>query len=176
MKEKISSNDGNTKEKPSWEDNSETLGSDKSYGFIMGIIKLVVVFGVINAILWGAQELYWHKDTKKINEIEVYLENEKQTIGTLEAKINLTEAEIGRKESQLNSYKSLGYIDEYNTGVDDFNYLLSIYKQDLDTYNSKLTSYNAKVDEVNALIKKSGSRWYIIPIPIPHGENLKGKL
>lgn len=137
------------------------------------IIGLVVVFGIINLVLWGAQELYYRGDTKKVNEIEVYLEGERLSIDALEAKINSEEAEIEQRENKLNRLKSLGYIDEYNAGVDNFNYLLSAYKRDLDNYNAKLTTYNTKVDEANTLIGKSGSRWYLIPIPFGGGTKSK---
>lgn len=137
------------------------------------IIGLVVVFGVINLALWGAQELYHREDTKKINEIESYLEDERRSIDALEAKINSEEAQLEGHESELNRLKSLGYIDEYNDGVDNFNSLLSAYKRDLDSYNAKLTVYNTKVDEANALIEKSGSRWYLIPIPFGGGTKSK---
>lgn len=137
------------------------------------IVGLVVVFGVINLALWGAQELYHREDTKKINEIELYLADEKRSIDELETKINSEETEIEQRENELHRLKSLGYIDEYNAGVDNFNYLLSAYKHDLDNYNAKLTAYNTKVDEANTLIGKSGSRWYLIPIPFGGGTKSK---
>lgn len=180
MEEKNNKNNTNIEKRLNWEEDSLQLDKGQKEGsnyieLIKKFVGLAIIFGVINLVLWGAQELYYRNDTKKINEIEVYLENEKQTINALETKINFAEIEIGRKESQLNNYKSLGYTNKYNAGVDDFNYLLSTYKQDLDNYNSKLTSYNAKVDEVNTLIKKSGSRWYLIPMPLP-GKTIKSKL
>lgn len=139
------------------------------------LIRLVLIFGVINFVLWGAQELYHKEDTQRIKIIEAQLEADQRDIDSLEAKIALEEAEIERKQKQLDRYKYLGSIDEYNNGVNDFNYLLAVYKSDLNAYNNKLTSYNQKVDEVNTLIKKSGSRWYLIPIPLP-GKTTKSEL
>ena len=137
------------------------------------IIGFVVVFGIINLVLWGAQELYYHGDTQQVKEIEVWLDNERRSIDALEVKINSTEVEVDRRENELNRLKALGYINQYNTGVDSFNFLLSTYKRDVDSYNAKLTAYNAKVDEANALIKKSGTRWYLIPIPFGGGTKSK---
>lgn len=174
MEKEFQKNHNDKGEKLSWEETQEETQREPS-PIIKKILSIIIFFGAINLLLWGGQEIYYRNDTKKINEIEAYLKNEEQTINALRDKINLTEAEIGRKESQLNSFKSLGYIDEYNAGVGDFNSLLNTYKQDLDTYDSKLTSYNAKVDEANTLIKKSGSRWYLIPIPLP-SKNIKSKL
>jgi hypothetical protein len=78
-------------------------------------------------------------------------------------------------DNQLESYKALGYIDSYNSGVNHYNGLLEQYRRDLDNYDSKLTNYNNKVDEENVLIKKSGTRWYLIPIPLP-GKSVRSKL
>jgi len=137
------------------------------------IIGFVVVFGVINLVLWGAQELYYRGDTQQVKEVETWLNSERRAIDALEAKINTSEAEIDRRERELDRLKTLGYISQYNAGVDGFNFLLSAYKRDVDTYNAKLTAYNAKVDEANALIKKSGTRWYLIPIPFGGGTKSK---
>jgi len=138
-------------------------------------IKYILIFIVINAILWGGQELYHYNDTKKIKEIENFLTSEEISITTLESKITSEEANVKALDSQLERYKSLGYTDDYNNGVGDFNNLLETYKSDLDNYNLKLTNYNNKVDEVNVLIEKSSARWYLIPIPLP-GKSVKSKL
>ena len=137
------------------------------------ILGLVVVFGIINLVLWGVQEFYHREDTNKIKEIETYLENEKLSISSLETKIIQYEQELEYRESELKGLESLGFIDKYNDEVDNFNYWLSTYKSDLDSYNAKLTEYNTKVDDVNTLIEKSGSRWYLIPIPFGGGTKSK---
>ena len=134
---------------------------------------LIGSFIIINFALWGAQELYYGEDTKKINEIEASLSAEKLSIDILEAKINLEEKDIEQRENELKNLKSLGYANEYNTKVGDFNYLLSAYKRDLDNYDTKLTSYNTKVNEANTLIGKSGTRWYLIPVPLGGGGKSK---
>ena len=139
------------------------------------IIKYILIFIVLNALLWGGQELYYYKDTKKINEIESFLTSEKASIIALENEISSEEADIKSLNNQLERYKSLGYIDDYNNGVGNFNNLLKTYKSDLTNYNLKLKNYNAKIDEVNILIKSSGTRWYLIPIPLP-GKSVKSKL
>lgn len=137
------------------------------------IIGFVVIFGVINLVLWGAQELYHREDTQQIKQIEAGLEGERRSIDALEAKINSAEAELDRRESELNHLKTIGYTSQYNAGVDSFNFFLSAYKRDVDNYNAKLTAYNAKIDEANTLIKKSGTRWYLIPIPFGGGTKSK---
>ncbi len=139
------------------------------------IIRYILIFVVINVLLWGGQEIYHYSDTQKIKEIDSFLQTEKSLIINLEAKISSEESEIENLKSELELYKTLGYIDSYNSEVDNFNNLLEQYKSDLYDYNLKLTNYNNKVDEENILIKKSSSRWYLIPIPLP-GKSAKPKL
>jgi hypothetical protein len=134
---------------------------------IKQFIVLLLIYVAINGILWVGQELYYYANTKKINEIETVLKNEKQAINTIESNLLSSEAKLNQKESQLNIYKSLGDIEKYNNGVDEYNNLLQNYQSVLENYKIKLTSYNLKIDEVNALIKNSGTRWYLIPIPLP---------
>jgi hypothetical protein len=142
---------------------------------LKSIIGIIVIFGFINLLLWGGQELYWRKDMQEIRKIENYLASEKTEITLLESKINNQSISIDFKQKGLNSLKNNGLINEYNAGVDDYNILLQKYKSNVDIYNGKLTEYNNQVDCVNELIKKSGSRWYLIPIPIP-GKSTKSKL
>jgi len=136
---------------------------------------LILVFGVINGVLWVGQELYYGADTKKINEIETFLKNEKLTVNTIETALSVEETQLDQKDNLLNSYKSFGNTEEYNNGVYEYNNLLQKYQLDLDNYKTKITAYNLKVDEVNALIKKSGTRWYLIPIPLP-GNHYNSKI
>ena len=133
------------------------------------ILSFAIIFIIINLVLWGAQELYHHEGTQQIKQIEAWLDNESRSIDALEAKIHSTEMELNRRENELNRLKIIGYTSQYNAGVDSFNFLLSTHKQDIDNYNAKLIAYNAKIDEANALIKKSGVRWYLIPIPFGAG-------
>lgn len=134
-------------------------------GWIISIVGLIIVYGLLNLVLGGAQDL-WHKgDTDKLQVIETYLKNSKLEIDALEQSLAESGTELESKETELNSYKENGDTDLYNAGVDDFNALLSSYKTDLQKYNSLITTYNQKIEEGNELIKKTGSRWYVVPIP-----------
>ena len=66
----------------------------------------------------------------------------------------------------MDQYDAAGRISEYNANVDRYNALLASYNFDFTLYESKIASYNKVVNEANVLIEKSGSRWYLIPIPI----------
>ena len=140
------------------------------FAFFMNVrnfILYVLVYGLINLILWGGQELYYYKDTQEIKKIESHLENEKEQITSLESEINNQSNLLETKQKNLVSLKNNGLIDQYNAGADDYNFLLQEYESNVDIYNNRLAEYNKQVDRVNELIEKSGSRWYLIPIPIP---------
>lgn len=139
------------------------------------IIGLILIFGVINLVLWGGQELYYRKDTQEINRIEKLLDQEKIEITKLQSRINSLSTEIDSKQAELDRYENTGMIDSYNTGVDSYNSLLDEYKSKVDVYNDKLIEYNRNIEQVNILIQKSSSRWYLIPIPLP-GKSTKTKL
>jgi hypothetical protein len=138
---------------------------DKIKGWIISMVGLVIVYGAINLVLYGAQEL-WHKgDTDKLNAVKEFIKEKKIEIDSLEQRLATTESDLDEKKSQLDSYKAFGNTYQYNLGVDDYNNLLSQYKLDLDRYNSAISVYNQKINEGNELSKKVGSRWYVIPVP-----------
>lgn len=131
------------------------------------IIGIVIIFIIINIIFWGAQEFYYRDESSQIKETQKFLESEERSIKALSLKIDEQKNELNQKEIKLNNYESLGYIDKYNNSVDNYNFSLSLYQSNINTYKSKINTYNTKVGEVNNLIEQSGSRWYLLPIPIP---------
>lgn len=139
------------------------------------IISVVLIYGILNLILWGGQELYYYEDTREINQIEKWLEEEKQKIFLLEQKIDSQSIEIEQEENKLTDLENRRLTTLYNSNVDSYNYLLEGYENDFDIYDEKIAKYNNKVNRFNELIKKSGSRWYLIPIPLPT-KSIKSKL
>lgn len=142
---------------------------------LKGLIGLVVVFAIINGILWGGQELYYYKDTQEINKIESALDLEKIEIIKMKSDIESLSGSIDIKQTQLNDAKTRGLINQYNAGVDDINSLIDEYEKKVAIFNGKQNDYNRQVDQINVLIKKSGSRWYLIPIPLP-GKSSRAKV
>ncbi|MFH1867081.1 MAG: hypothetical protein ABIJ81_03300 [Patescibacteria group bacterium] len=134
------------------------------------IVKYILVFVIINGIIWGGQELYHRKDTQAIKRLDEYLLIEKETIEGLENKINAESTNLDGLQEELNYLEANGFIDMYNNKVDQYNDLLYAYKNDLDIHDDKISEYNLKVEEVNKLIEKSSTRWYIIPIPLPNSK------
>jgi chromosome segregation ATPase len=138
---------------------------------IISLVAMVAIFGLANFLLWGAQELYWRDETNEIEKIDGYLDNEKPQIELLKSKINEQSSAVDVKKQNLeklkDNLKNNRLIDQYNSDVDNYNSLLNEYKSSFDKYEAKLSEYNTKVNRVNELVKKSSSRWYIIPIPLP---------
>lgn len=100
------------------------------------LLRLVVLYAVLNGVIYGAQELYYYKDTQKMNQLE---------------------GEMGSIRSEISSLESRAT----DGGLAEPYY--SRYKNDIDKYNSK-------ADEYNTLSERSGSRWWLIPIPIGRGK------
>lgn len=93
----------------------------------------ILLFLVLNGILWGVQELWHSKDNQKLSEIENRIEYLDATNNSFVKNMNLYGS------SQL----------EYSQ------------------YSSRIDERNKLADEYNSLSKSSGSRWYLIPIPMP---------
>ena len=70
------------------------------------IIGIILIYGFINLVLWGGQELYWRKDTQEINKIESYIAGEKNQITLLESKIDNQSNLIDVKQVELDRLKS----------------------------------------------------------------------
>jgi|CXWL01.1.fsa_nt_gi hypothetical protein len=102
---------------------------------IPGLVKLLIIYAVLNGVIYGAQELYYYGDTKKMNQLKSEMNNIQNEVATLESRA--TNGELAEP-----------YYSRYQSNIDQ---------------------YNKKVDEYNTLNEKSGSRWWLIPIPIGHG-------
>jgi len=103
---------------------------------IPGFIKLVLIYALLNLVLYVGQELYHLPSTNKMNQ--------------LNSEMEVLDSDINRIESRANSGGlSEPYYSQYKTKIDD---------------------YNKKADEYNKLAKDSGSRWWLLPIPMPGGK------
>ena len=56
--------------------------------FIMSILSLIIMFAVLNGIIYGAQEIYYWNDVKKCESMKVKLKNLKKEINKIEDFIN----------------------------------------------------------------------------------------
>ncbi|MCK5084493.1 MAG: hypothetical protein KAQ64_02470 [Candidatus Pacebacteria bacterium] len=130
------------------------------------IVSIILIYVVLNLVLWGAQELHYKEDTQEINKIEKWLNIEEKEINSLEKKINNQSFEIEQMESKLNNLERQGSITSYNYNVEKYNSLLEEYNDNFDIYDEKFAKYNNEINHFNELIKKSGLRWYLITIPL----------
>lgn len=139
---------------------------------IKKVFLFILIFGLGNIILWAGQELYYRNDTLRIETEKRVLNDNKVEIDQFEININSVESDLSAQDTKLESLKARGEIDSYNSGVADYNLKLTKFQADYSVYGAMIDEYNKKVDEVNTLIKKSGTRWYIIPLPSSRGSNL----
>ncbi len=106
---------------------------------IPGIVRLLIVYVVLNVVLYLGQELYWMKDTQAMNKLDQELVQLETDLKSLESKAT-----------------SGGLMEPY-------------YSE----YEGKVSSYNNKSQEYNTISKRSGSRWYLIPLPNLGGNKSK---
>jgi len=86
-------------------------------GTLMSIIVLIVIYGVVNGVLWLGQEAFHHEDNVK-------LEQMKSEMSKLDTKIKVFESSAsayGATEQDISRYKA--DIDRYNVLVDEYNKL-----------------------------------------------------
>lgn len=100
-------------------------------GYLIGILGIILIYGVINLVLVGGQNL-WHSGEKnRLNELQEIMSNQEKIIH--EYKLDVENGTISD--------------DEYND------------------YTKKVDEYNENVNEYNKVAEKSGTTWYILPVP-----------
>ena len=118
-------------------------------------------------MLYGAQELYYYKDTKRIRQLEGQMSAQRPKISQIEGRLTGMDTAISSLEERMDALDAGGLIEQYNDLVDHHNELVGSYRNLVREYELETKSYNGKVGEANRLIRKSGKRWYLIPIPVP---------
>lgn len=113
--------------------------------FVRQIIVLVIMLAGINGVLWACQEIASSESKQEYQSKKTELD---------QLKNRLDECKV-----RLDSYKSMAVgntlpLSTYNA-----------YKQDLEGCNSIMRKHNDLVPVVNSLAKKSGTRFYLLPIP-----------
>jgi hypothetical protein len=105
---------------------------------IFVFILLAIPFGLINLGLWSYYEWRDNRTLARINNIERFLNEEKNWLIS-------TEKSLQNKQSELTTQEHAALYAEYE---------------------DRVQKYNEEVEEYNSLIEKEVSRWYVIPIPI----------
>ena len=86
-----------------------------AFGYVIAIVGILIVYGVINLVLIGGQELFHYNDKKELKEIHAQLEVQEGEILLYENKVRngtISEAEYNDYEKKTNMYNQK--VDEYN--------------------------------------------------------------
>lgn len=151
------------------------------------IVGLIVIFGLGNILLHYGQEWYHRADQKELDSIKIKLNNLKNEIDTMESKIKAKNTELENKYKSIQKCKSI--IKQYeiignsmtdmeyenyentlticNENIDEYNIEFTNVNSAYDSYKENIDTYNSLIPKANELAKKVGSKWYIVPIPIP---------
>ncbi len=92
--------------------------------------------------------------TSRINTIKAYesqLTSLKKEISDLESNLSGQLAKIESDRARLDSLKSSGQINEYNSGVSAFNAEVDAYNASIDQLKKKITAYNTLVEVHNQI-------------------------
>ncbi|MCD6528386.1 hypothetical protein J7K44_01985, partial [bacterium] len=123
--------------------------------------------------------LYHRKDNQRLKQIESWLNKRQIQLKNTEREIKDLNNQIEGLDALLSNYRQridrgeTYLIDFYNAKVDEYNNLLEKYNSEVNNYKAAIDEYNSKVEEINKLSKKVGTRYYIIPIPLPLGREIK---
>ena len=137
--------------------------------FIMYILSLIIMFTVLNGIIYGAQEIYYWNDVKKCESMKVKLKNLKKEINKIEDFINFRKTKLDRinqLEKEIKQGLSKDYT-KYKKMVNEYNSKIPKYKKSMNEYDSLIVEYNKVTREYNELAKDAYSRWLLLPIPLP---------
>lgn len=143
---------------------------------MLGWIGLLVVFGLLNGVLYLGQELYHRGDVKTAESI-------KAEFDVLDAKITHMETELGQVESLRQRLDELkrkladpdayyttqttydSEMEEYKALVGRWNASLPQMSKLANDYDQTVAEYNHRVESYNKIAKKAYSRWWLLPIP-----------
>jgi len=137
-------------QKNQYSDNSKTRVSS----FIIAILSFIIMFAILNGVIYGAQEIYYWNDVKKCESI-------KNKLHKIKKRTKILELEKEIKQGILDNYTS------YQNKINIYNSNSNTYKQYQKEYDNSVTEYNQMVTKYNTLSKTAYSRWWLIPIPLP---------
>ncbi len=120
----------------------------------------VIIIGILAIDLM--QYLSYQDDYAKMDQLDKEISRDKQNLTTFDNLIKKERSEIETMKAQMDTMSPT----QYNKNVDPYNALVDKYKLNVSKYNAQTDIVNKKVNEYNELA--GISRWYLIPIPIPH--------
>lgn len=85
------------------------------FSIVVALAGIAIIYGLINLVLVGGQELWHGEDKKKMEEIKSFLDGEKVALSIYDAKVN------SLTDKQYDEYKQR--VDNYNEKVKEYNAL-----------------------------------------------------
>jgi hypothetical protein len=138
---------------------SEWLKAMKlTFSLILVLVLVIAFFLGINLVLW----FYYEWRDKPILELKTFINVEESWILQADKNLEYKKAEIQRlrgNASEQIKAEEFANSKILETAVKEYNALQT-------EYENRQKKYNEKVEEYNVLIKKTNTRWYVMPIPI----------
>ncbi len=137
--------------------------------FIISILSLIIMFAVLNGVIYGAQEIYYWNDIKKCESMETKLKSLKIEISKIEEFVQLRKNKLDKirqLEQEIKQGLSKDY-NKYQKMIDSYNLNNNTYKKYMKDYDSLIVQHNKIAREYNDLAKNAYSRWWLLPIPLP---------
>lgn len=114
----------------------------------MNILYSVFAFVFVNIILYFGQEWYYSQDTADLIGLQNQINDQKRSYILLEVELK----NIQDQSDKISDKKQ-------------FEVLKNKYDKTYNMYSRMIEEHNKNVKEYNRLTKRSGSRWYVIPVP-----------
>ena len=129
-----------------------------TFSLILVLVLVIAFFLGINLVLW----FYYEWRDKPILELKTFINVEESWILQADKNLEYKKAEIQRlrgNASEQIKAEEFANSKILETAVKEYNALQT-------EYENRQKKYNEKVEEYNVLIKKTNTRWYVMPIPI----------
>lgn len=128
---------------------------------------LIFFFSVlgINLLFFIPQEWSYQKENETIKKDLLKLNQDKLIIDELVKTIN-NQSQILEADSKYMEKIKYSNLSKYNNMVKSYNLTLSLYEANLKKYNNLISDYNKEVERLNELIKKTETRYFLMPIKI----------
>ena len=86
-------------------------------GTVLGLIGIVVIYGVVNGVMWFGQEVYHHEDNVKLEQIQARINQIKVKLESFESSMQLN----GASEVAYKNYEKM--LAEHNKLIEEYNAL-----------------------------------------------------
>lgn len=159
--------------------------SSLGYLRIPAFLITLVLFALINLVLFIGQEFGRDAEKKELEELNTKLAQLKQEVETLELNISFTEEKLkeadtfvnqckagivefesqavnGALPSQIYTQYTLA-VDNCNAQVRNSNNLINSYNTLYEQYDRVIQTHNVLVTRANELAKSLGTKYYIVP-------------